>query len=72
MKKILVTYASNAGSTVKVAQAVADVADDGLVLNDLHVFAAHDMIIARGGDEDVRFEAAPGHGRNLVAFHGRL
>ena len=51
---------------------VADVADDGLVLHQLHVFQGDDVFVARGGDVDVAGAERVFDGHDTVAFHGGL
>ncbi len=51
---------------------VADVADDGLVLHQLHVFQGDDVFVARGGDVDVAGAEGVFDGHDTVAFHGGL
>ena len=51
---------------------VADVADDGLVLHQFHVFQGDDVFVARGSDVDVAGAEGVFDGHDAVAFHGGL
>ncbi len=60
------------GSDVDFVVEVADVADDGLVLHGVHVFARDHMVVAGGGDKDVAVGGGFFHRHDLEAFHGGL
>ena len=51
---------------------VTDVADDGVVLHRAHVLDANDVLVARGGAEDVGLVGDVFQGADLIAFHGGL
>ena len=51
---------------------VADIADDGLVLNLLHVLQGDDIAVAGGGHVDIGHAEGIFHRQNAVALHGSL
>ena len=51
---------------------VADVADDSLVLNFLHVLQGNDIAVTRGGHVNVGHAEGVLHRQHAVAFHGSL
>uniref|UniRef100_A0A0N4ZL50 NAD-specific glutamate dehydrogenase n=1 Tax=Parastrongyloides trichosuri TaxID=131310 RepID=A0A0N4ZL50_PARTI len=51
---------------------VADVADDGVVAHGAHVLDADDVLVARGGNEDVGLVGDVFERLDLIAFHRRL
>merc|ERR1711972_253787 len=51
---------------------VPDVANNGIVLHELHVLNRDDIEIARGRHENIHLADNFLHGRNLKALHARL
>lgn len=51
---------------------VSNVANDGVILHDLHVLRADDRSTTSGGNEDVGLRGSLFQGGNFVTFHGSL
>ncbi len=60
------------GGHVDLVVEVPDVAHDGLVLHGLHVLVGDDLVVAGGGDEDVRLVRGVVHGHHAEALHRGL